>query len=71
MTTPYLSVLFFCRLQLCSQAELDILQGRQKVFTGVIETNDGGTVGTAGQDFSDGDITGNLHWYFKNVVIVP
>lgn len=41
------------------------------MFTGVIETNDGGTVGTAGQDFSDGDITGNLHWYFKNVVIVP
>ena len=57
--------------ELVSQAELDILQGRQKVFTGVIETNDGGTVGTAGQDFSDGDITGNLHWYFKNVVIVP
>ena len=54
-----------------SKAEADILAGRQKVFTGVIETNDGSSVGTAGADFSDADITGNIHWYFKNVELVP
>lgn len=54
-----------------SDAETAILAGRQKIFTGVIETNDGGTVGTAGKDFSDAEITGGIHWYFKNVAILP
>lgn len=39
------------------------------VFDGVIETNDGGTVGTEGSTLSDADITGNMNWYFKNVVV--
>ena len=39
------------------------------VFDGVIETNDGSTVGTEGSTLSDADITGNMNWYFKNVVV--
>lgn len=39
------------------------------VFDGVIETNDGSTVGTEGSTLSDGDITGNMNWYFKNVSV--
>lgn len=38
------------------------------VFDGVIETNDGSTVGVEGEHMSDADITGNMNWYFKNVV---
>lgn len=39
------------------------------VFDGVIETNDGSTVGEEGGTLSDSDITGNMNWYFKNVVV--
>ena len=39
------------------------------VFDGVIETNDGTTVGTEGETLSDSDITGGMNWYFKNVVV--
>ena len=38
------------------------------VFDGVIETNDGSTVGEEGSTLSDSAITGNMNWYFKNVV---
>lgn len=39
------------------------------VFDGVIETNDGSTVGEEGSTLSDSDITGSMNWYFKNVVV--
>ncbi len=39
------------------------------VFDDVIETNDGSTVGEEGSTLSDSDITGNMNWYFKNVVV--
>ncbi len=39
------------------------------VFDGVIETNDGSTVGAEGSTLSDGEITGSMNWYFKNVVV--
>ena len=39
------------------------------VFDGVIETNDGSTVGEEGSTLSDSDITGHMNWYFKNVVV--
>jgi len=45
-----------------------IVSGEWDVFDGVIECNDGTTVGTEGEPMSDADITGNIHWYFKNVV---
>lgn len=57
--------------EVVSAAEADILSGKQKVFTGEIPTNDGGLVGTVGVDFSDEEITGNIHWYYQNVEIVP
>ena len=46
-----------------------IVSGDWDVFDGVIETNDGSTVGTEGEHMSDEDITGNMNWYFKNVVV--
>ena len=52
-------------------AEKQMLSGNLPVFTGVIETNTGATVGQAGQDFSDAEITGGIHWYFKNVERLP
>lgn len=51
------------------EAEEKILSGEWDVFDGVIECNDGTTVGTEGQHMSDADITGNIHWYFKNVEV--
>ncbi len=54
-----------------AEAEKRMLNGDLKVFTGVIETNDGTTVGKAGQDFSDAEITGGIHWYFKTVECLP
>lgn len=50
------------------EAKAKIVSGEWDVFDGVIECNDGTTVGTEGQSMSDADITGNIHWYFKNVV---
>lgn len=50
------------------EAVKKIESGEWDVFDGVIECNDGTTVGTEGQSMSDADITGNIHWYFKNVV---
>ncbi len=37
------------------------------VFDGVIETNDGKTVGEEGKTLEDSVITGGINWYFKNV----
>lgn len=51
------------------EAEDKILSGEWDVFDGVIECNDGTTVGTEGQHMSDADITGNIHWYFKNIEV--
>lgn len=50
-------------------AEDKILSGECNVFDGVIETNDGKTVGTAGSTLSDADITGKINWYFKTVTV--
>ncbi len=50
------------------EAREKMASGEWDVFDGVIECNDGTTVGTEGEPMSDADITGNIHWYFKNVV---
>ncbi|MEG1780586.1 MAG: BMP family ABC transporter substrate-binding protein [Clostridium sp.] len=50
------------------EAKAKIISGEWDVFDGVIECNDGTTVGTEGQPMPDADITGNIHWYFKNIV---
>lgn len=46
-----------------------ILSGEWDVFTGVIETNDGTTVGVEGASLTDAEITGSMNWYFKNVSV--
>lgn len=50
-------------------ARKQILEEGFNVFDGVIETNDGSTVGAEGSTLSDADITGGMNWYFKNVVV--
>lgn len=50
------------------EAKAKMVSGEWDVFDGVIECNDGTTVGAEGESMSDADITGNIHWYFKNVV---
>lgn len=47
----------------------ELMSGNWDVFDGVIETNDGTTVGAENQHMSDADITGKMNWYFKNVVV--
>ena len=39
-----------------------------KVFDGVIETNDGRTVGVIGETLSDDVILSGIDWYFRNIV---
>ena len=50
-------------------ASLLILSGKFNVFDGVMQTNDGKTVGEAGKTLDDATITGGINWYYKNVVV--
>lgn len=52
------------------EATAKILSGSFNVFDGIIETNNGTTVGEAGKTLDDATITGGINWYFKNVVVV-
>ena len=52
------------------EAEAKILSGECNVFDGVIETNDGSTIGQEGATLDDATITGDIHWYFKNVSVI-
>lgn len=52
------------------EARTQILSGAFNVFDGVIETNDGKTVGEEGGTLEDAVITGGIDWYFKNVVVL-
>ena len=52
------------------EAKKQILSGELGVFDGVIETNEGTTVGEAGKTLDDATITGAINWYFKTVNIV-
>ena len=51
------------------EARNKILKENFNVFDGVIETNDGKTIGEAGKTLSDAEITGKINWYYKNVVV--
>ena len=51
-------------------AKQQILSGKNGVFDGVIETNTGATVGTAGKTLEDSVITGGINWYFKMVSVI-
>ena len=53
-----------------NEAKQQILTGKNGVFDGVIETNTGAMVGTAGKTLDDSTITGGINWYFKTVNVV-
>ena len=52
------------------EAKKQILSGEIGVFDGVIETNEGTTVGEEGKTLDDATITGAINWYFKTVNVV-
>ena len=52
------------------EVRAQILSDTFNVFEGVIETNDGTTVGEEGKTFDDSTITGGINWYYKNVVVL-
>lgn len=52
------------------EARASILSGAFNVFDGVIETNDGSTVGAENATLDDATIKGSINWYFKNVVVL-
>ena len=49
------------------EARAKIMDGSFNVFDGVIECNDGTTVGEEGKTLDDATITGGINWYYKNV----
>jgi basic membrane protein A len=50
------------------KARRGIREGKSNVFDGEMETNDGRIIGTNGTTLPDSEITGNIHWYYRNVV---
>ena len=62
---------------LCAEGTAEAVEAARKqiteegfnVFDGVIETNDGSTVGAECSTLTDAEITGSMNWYFKNVVV--
>ncbi len=50
------------------EARTKMLDGSFNVFDGVIETNDGSTVGEEGKTLDDATIQGGIDWYYKNVI---
>jgi basic membrane protein A len=51
------------------EAREKMKSGEWDVFTGVIETNDGKTIGEEGKSLTDEDITTGIHWYYKNITV--
>jgi basic membrane protein A len=47
-----------------------MIRGEFKVFEGVMETNEGQTVGTEGGVLSDQDITLGMHWYYRTITVL-
>ena len=53
-----------------SEATSAILDGSNNVFDGVLKTNTGEVIGSAGKTLDDATITGAINWYYENVSIV-
>ncbi len=51
------------------EAKQRIIEDGFNVFDGVLETNDGKTVGEEGKTLDDATITGGINWYYKNIVV--
>lgn len=56
-------------IEAIESAEKSMLDGSFNIFDGVIETNDGSTVGEEGKTLDDATITGGINWYFKTVTV--
>ncbi|GHV53679.1 BMP family ABC transporter substrate-binding protein [Synergistales bacterium] len=56
--------------QAVAEAKAKIESGEFGVFDGVMETNDGKKTGKAGETLPDEEITGGIHWYYRNVVVI-
>jgi len=41
------------------------------IFDNVMETNDERKIGTEGGTLSDGEITGGINWYYRNIEVLP
>lgn len=52
-----------------NEAKQRIIEDGFNVFDGVLETNDGKTVGEEGKTLDDATITGGINWYYKNIVV--
>lgn len=52
------------------EARANIMSGSFNIFDGVIETNTGETIGTAGSTLDDATITGGINWYFKTISVL-
>ena len=57
-------------LRILDEERTRIESGSFKIFTGIIETNEGRLVGRIGEDFFDIDIRNNINWYYKNIVVI-
>lgn len=53
-----------------AEAKARIISGDFHVFGGVMETNDGRRIGTAGSTLSDSEITGGINWYYHNITVL-
>lgn len=51
------------------EVKSNIVDGSFKVFEGEIFDNNGNKISSEGEVISDGDITGNMDWYYSNVVV--
>ena len=51
------------------EARKKIVEDGFNVFDGVLETNDGKTIGEDGKTLDDATITGGINWYYKNIVV--
>ncbi len=51
------------------EAKNEILNNGFNVFDGVLETNDGSTVGEEDSTLDDATIKGGINWYYKNVEV--
>jgi len=54
-------------LALFEEEKRRIKTGEFTVFYGVMETNDGRTVGRTGETLSDAEIRNNINWYYRTV----
>lgn len=53
-----------------SEASKAILDGSNNVFDGELKTNTGKVIGSEGKTLDDATITGEIDWYYENVVVV-